>query len=261
MLIAHLSDLHVFSLAPETSVGRLDIVPVVEAIVADLCALDPAPDAVVFTGDLADGGTEDDYRLVGRLLAPLPMPVIAVPGNHDRRGAMRTVLGAELGFEPGAFLNSRIGVGEATLIGLDTVIAGQPQGELCGARLDWLAAQLETAGPVTFIGMHHPPFPTGNSFWDRGNIVAGGERFRALIAGARSEVRVLCGHVHQTMHGVWAGRYCAIAGSPSFQYALAIGGDSEPPVVVEPYFYHLHHRRDDGSFGVHRCHVALPGNG
>src|SRR5690606_25677758 len=55
--------------APRRAIGRLE----------------QAPDAVVMTGDLADGGHDEAYALLRELLAPLSMPVYLLVGNHDAR--------------------------------------------------------------------------------------------------------------------------------------------------------------------------------
>ena len=54
MLITHLSDFHLFTKTPESSLVRPDIVDVLRRIVADVSAFRPAVDAVVLTGDLTE---------------------------------------------------------------------------------------------------------------------------------------------------------------------------------------------------------------
>ena len=60
-----------------------------------MLALRPLPDAVLVTGDIADGAFAEEYERAAELLAPLPMPVHALPGNHDDRDALREHFGAE----------------------------------------------------------------------------------------------------------------------------------------------------------------------
>ncbi len=255
MLIAHLSDLHLYTRRSETGQARADIRCVVEQIVSDLLSLEPQPDLVVISGDLADGGTDEDYRLIRQLLAPLPMPIMAVPGNHDRREAMRHILGERLaGLQAGRFLHSRVDVGGVTLLGLDSVIVGKPQGALCSERLDWLAHELEKAEPLTFLIMHHPPFMTGNPHWDAYSLIEGPERFMAIIDA--SPKRILCGHIHQPLHIHWGAHYGAIAGSPAFQYHLVPGSTAAPTESQVAYSYPLHHCQPDGSVLVHLRHVT-----
>ena len=255
MLIAHLSDLHLYTERSETGQSRSDIRYVVERIVNDLLSLQPQPDLVVISGDLADGGTEEDYQVIRQLLAPLPMTMMAVPGNHDRREAMRRVLGDRLsGLQPGRFLHSRVEAEGVTLLGLDSVITGQPQGALCRERLDWLENELKKTQPLTFLVMHHPPFLTSNPNWDAYSLIEGRTRFMEIIDA--SPKRILCGHVHQPLHVQWGQHYGAIAGSPAFQYNLVPGSNAPPTESQVAYSYPLHYCQPDGSVLVHLRHVT-----
>ncbi|WP_236995680.1 metallophosphoesterase [Vreelandella populi] len=255
MLIAHLSDLHLYTERSETGQAPANIRYIVEGIVSDLLGLQPQPDLVVISGDLADGGTEEDYLLIRQLLAPLTMPIMAVPGNHDRREAMRLGLGDRLtGLQEGKFLHSRVDADGVTLLGLDSVIVGQPQGALCSKRLDWLEGELRKTQPLTFLVMHHPPFMTGNPHWDAYSLIEGRERFRQIIDA--SPKRILCGHIHQPLHIQWGLHYGAIAGSPAFQYNLVPGSKAAPAENQVAYSYPLHHCQPDGSVLVHLRHIT-----
>ena len=61
------------------------------AVVASICALDPAPDLVLATGDLTEAGTPASYRDLRGILDALPMPVHFAMGNHDDRANFRAV--------------------------------------------------------------------------------------------------------------------------------------------------------------------------
>ena len=49
--------------------------------VAQILRLPQRPDALVFTGDLTDFGSPDEYANLRRLLAPLPMPSTSWPAT------------------------------------------------------------------------------------------------------------------------------------------------------------------------------------
>ncbi|WP_447554211.1 metallophosphoesterase [Vreelandella sp. EE22] len=256
MLIAHLSDFHLFTQRSETGEARGDILQILDVLVADILALNPPPDIVVISGDLADGGTQEDYRVLDRLLAPLPMPVLAVPGNHDRRDAMREGLGARLaGLCTGGFLNARVEFPGVTLLGLDSVVPGRPQGALCAERLAWLEAAIQDAQAQTVIVMHHPPVVTGNPYWDPYSLIEGKERFTELLAD--SPKRLLCGHIHQPFHAQWGPHYVGVAGSPAFEYHLSPGSDAPPRHSPVPFSYPLHYLGPDQTVSVYRRHVFL----
>src|SRR6187551_2297151 len=100
MLIAQISDMHVKP-PGEMLYKRIDTAGFLERAVAHILALYPQPDVVLATGDLVDGGKAEEYTLLRRLLAPLPMPVYLIPGNHDAREALRDAF-ADKGFFPAA---------------------------------------------------------------------------------------------------------------------------------------------------------------
>jgi 3',5'-cyclic AMP phosphodiesterase CpdA len=83
-LLAQLSDLHIRE-PGRLAYGRLDTAPYLAAAVQILLRLPQRPDAVLITGDLCDFGRAAEYRHLAALLAPLPMPVYLMPGNHDER--------------------------------------------------------------------------------------------------------------------------------------------------------------------------------
>src|SRR2546430_1160092 len=85
LLIAQISDTHI---KPEGRLAyeRIDTAWHLGRCVEHLLALDPRPDVVLATGDLVDAGLAEEYRLLARLLAPLPMPVYLIPGQSTRVG-------------------------------------------------------------------------------------------------------------------------------------------------------------------------------
>src|SRR5688572_14501479 len=88
MLIAQISDLH-FLPKGTLAFGRVDTAGCLERAIAHLNALDPAPDAVLITGDLTNDGDAAVWAELMDRLGRLRAPVCAVPGNHDRRELMR----------------------------------------------------------------------------------------------------------------------------------------------------------------------------
>ena len=112
MLIAQLSDTHITG-AGELLAGRIDSAVALARAVDTLLALDTRPNAVLLTGDLTDRGTPGAYAALRRVLARLAMPIYAIPGNHDRREAMRHAF-ADCGWmprEPGSRLCYRVELG------------------------------------------------------------------------------------------------------------------------------------------------------
>jgi 3',5'-cyclic AMP phosphodiesterase CpdA len=74
---AIITDSHLFSI-PNHKFDKA-----LEDAVAQVNALAPAPDFVVYTGDIAQNGKEDQLVKGKSILAKLKMPLKAIPGEHD----------------------------------------------------------------------------------------------------------------------------------------------------------------------------------
>ncbi len=259
MLIAHISDFHVFHDRAETPLVRPDATRAARRVVEDMAQFSPGFDAVAFTGDLTDGGSAEDYGLLRDVLSPLKVPVFAVPGNHDKRTTLRSTFGDSIPFEEGHFLNYEAHLGFLRILALDTLIEGRSEGALAPASLDWLAGKLAlpARGP-TLLLLHHPPFPSSIASLDRAALTVGREEMVEILRAYRAPLFILAGHIHRPFQAVWNGAYCAVAGSPAFQIALDLAvSEHEPGQVSEPYAYYVYRIDETGSFTVHTRFVAL----
>jgi Icc protein len=176
MILAQISDPHV-----ELGPGDRGSAESLAAGVRAVLELRPLPDAVLVSGDLAEHAADAEYERVRELLAPLPMPVHVLPGNHDAAAAMG-------GWAPGT-----VDVAGVRLVLCDSTIPGRDEGRL---DVEWLAAQLGD-GPA-IVAMHHPPFDIGMPAADEISI-AGADRaaLAALLARSPRALRVVCGHTHR----------------------------------------------------------------
>jgi 3',5'-cyclic-AMP phosphodiesterase len=259
MLIAHISDFHLFANEPETPPVRLDIERITRRIVEDLASFSPALDAVAFTGDVTDGGSIADYELLKDVLAPLKVPVLIVPGNHDRRANLRAAFADRLPFETGTFLNYETEIDGFRVLALDTLVEGQVAGALAPESLAWLAGKLDrrTEEP-TLILLHHPPFPSGIRPLDDNALVVGREDISRLVANYGGQLILFAGHIHRPYQTLWNGAYCAVGGSPAFQVALDLAAtEHEPDCITEPYSYFVYRIDADGSMVVHTRHISF----
>lgn len=259
MLIAHISDFHVFALAPETSLVRADAAEAARRVVADIAAFSPGVDAVMFTGDLTDGGSAQDYALLRDILSPLAIPVFVVPGNHDRRDGMRDAFGQALPFTHGPFLDYEATLGDLRILALDTLKDGHVEGALRPAQLEWLQDRLaQPHGGLTLILMHHPAFPSGMAQLDHMALRDGRDAFGALVAAHQGPLRILSGHIHRPFQTLWHGRLCAVGGSPAFHHDLRLEpGAPEPGAAREPYSYFLHKLDGADTVTIHNRPVSL----
>jgi 3',5'-cyclic AMP phosphodiesterase CpdA len=214
-ILAQLSDPHI-------RVGPNDqgSAAALEAAVASVLALDPQPVAVLVTGDLADGSTPAEYARFAELVAPLPVPVHVIPGNHDQ----------ELEWEgPRA-----VDCGGLRVVLCDTMRPGRDDGHL---DLDWLAAELAPPAP-TIVAMHHPPVPIGIGGLDAIGLPESDRAgLTALLERSPHVLRVIAGHVHRTAFATLGGTPVVTCASTNLQARLELGSDGftiapEPPAFL-----------------------------
>jgi 3',5'-cyclic AMP phosphodiesterase CpdA len=256
MLIAQISDTHI---KPEGRLAyqRVDTALFLARCVEHVHALTPPPDVVLITGDLVDAGLEEEYLHLRRLLAPLPMPVYVIPGNHDARAPLHRVFGPD-GYFPddGESLQYVIEAHPVRLIGLDTLVPGQGGGRLGPERLAWLDARLSAARErPTLVFMHHPPFKTGIEGMDR-QWLEDGEALGEVIRRHPQVEGVTCGHVHRPIHVRWCGTVVTTAPSSAHQVHLDLrqpgvfGWTMEPPACL------LHLWRPDVGLVTHTSSIG-----
>ena len=88
MLIAQITDTHI-KLPGKLAYRKVDTASTLQRCVQELLALSRQPDIVLLTGDLVDLGRPEEYDHLKSILAPIKQRIIAIPGNHDEREAMR----------------------------------------------------------------------------------------------------------------------------------------------------------------------------
>ena len=94
MRIAQISDLH---LTPDGSLlyGSVNTWAAFASVLLRLATLEPRPDFLMVTGDLAEGGDAATYRRLADRLGEVGIPFAVIPGNHDaevQRGHQRMSL-------------------------------------------------------------------------------------------------------------------------------------------------------------------------
>jgi len=222
--------------------GGIDTNEMLRRAVAAIAALDPAPDCVLATGDLADCGLPAEYREIDAMLASLPMPTFVIPGNHDRRDVMRECLGDRHRYlhQHADFLQYVIDDYPVRLIALDTVIAGEHGGIVCAAREAWLAEALAKGnGSPTIVFMHHPPFRTGVPAMDP-MMCRTAPTFAPLVSRHPEIERIVAGHYHRPIVTRFAGTIGFVAPSTAHQVALDLRDGEPTRWILEPPGIALH---------------------
>jgi 3',5'-cyclic AMP phosphodiesterase CpdA len=255
MLIAQITDTHI-KLPGKLAYRRVDTAAMLRACVAELIALDPQPDLIVHTGDLVDFGVPEEYAQLKSILAPLQVPMLCIPGNHDGRDGMRRAFAGTDYMPDEGFLHFAVERAPLRFIGLDTLVPGQGGGRLCAERLAWLDATLSAKPDMpTLILMHHPPFDTGIAHMDRLGL-DGREAFIEIVSRHAQIQAILCGHVHRPTYTRVGGRPAMICPSPAHQVALDLRPEGASAFRLEPPGYMLH-RWQDGQLV---SHTAVLGN-
>jgi 3',5'-cyclic AMP phosphodiesterase CpdA len=256
MLIAQLSDPHIKS-PGQLLYDRIDTAGYLERAVAHVLKLDPLPDVVVMTGDLVDGGKPEEYVHLRRLIAPLPMPVYVIPGNHDAREALRAAFADQGYFPPSGFLQYTVDTLPVRLIALDTLVEGKGHGALCVERLAWLEARLgEHTTKPAMLFMHHPPFECGIDAFDHARLQEGDDRLAELVRGSGNVERAICGHVHRPIQVRWAGTMASIAPSTAHQATLDLHDGAPLSMMMEPPAIALHQWRPTTGLVTHVSYVG-----
>jgi 3',5'-cyclic-AMP phosphodiesterase len=233
-LLVHLSDPHVGA-----EWGDGDSVAMLAAAVDSVRALEPNPDAVLISGDLADHAVDVEYEQVRDLLAPLEAPLYVLPGNHDDRLALRRHFGV-----PGADgepVQYAADLGPMRLVVLDSKRAGEDRGELDADRLAWLEATLAAApGIPTLLALHHPPLATGIPGFDEVGLPPADRRALGRVVEAHPQVRrIVAGHMHRTISAELGGRSVLAVPSTYVQARLEFGAE-QIRLSAEPSGFAVH---------------------
>jgi Icc protein len=248
VLIAQISDLHI---KPPGALAyrRVDTAKALERCVIALNEFIPKPDLVVISGDLADSPTPEEYEHLKRLLAPLKLPFVSIPGNHDSRELMRAAFPlASYALSSGA-LNQRVEIGGLDLVLLDSSVPGKPHGELEAATLQWLEEILASAPDrPALLFLHHPPFKTGIWHMDHQNLLNAGELALVVRRHPRAQL-IAAGHVHRATLTMFAGVPATICPAPNHAVDLDLAELREPSFKVEPPAFHLHSWFPGEGFG------------
>lgn len=229
--IVHLSDPHLLA-ANAPLGGRYDTEGNLRRTLerVEQMAIDGSftPDALVFTGDLADLGEPAAYVRIRELVEPvaarLGAPVVWVAGNHDERPELRRDL---LGLSPDQTPVTGVwDLGGLRLVALDSSVPGWHHGEIDAAQREWLREVLSAPAPLgTILALHHPPLPSHVPMFDILEL-----RDQASLAQviAGSDVRaILAGHLHYSMSGTFAGVPVSVAAASCYTMDVAL-----PPLRV-----------------------------
>ncbi len=247
ILIAQITDLHIKPRGV-LAYGRVDTAAALAGCVRELNRLDPAPDLVVASGDLVDGGSAEEYDHLRELLKPLRIPLAVIPGNHDARAPLRAAFPHQA-YAATAALNHVVAVGRLDVVLIDSSVPGEPYGLIDSQTLAWLDDALAASPQRPALQfLHHPPFLSGIRHMDVQNLRNAGD-LEAIVRRHRRVRLVAAGHVHRATLTSFAGIAATIGPAPNHAVTLDLGGRLPPSFTIEPQGFHLHCWLPDAGFG------------
>ncbi|MGH9105667.1 MAG: metallophosphoesterase family protein [Acidimicrobiales bacterium] len=161
------------------------------------------PDLVVLSGDLTDDASEAACRRIASLLAPLDVPILAIPGNHDVSSEVEAVFGP-----PGP-----VELDGWRVLGIASNVPGEIWGSVDSRTV---LSGLDTLDErPTALAIHHPLASPSTHPWFQ---LAGAASLLEGLA-ARPHVRVvLSGHLHEPFNRQIGD--LSLLGAPSTLYAI-----------------------------------------
>ena len=239
-VIAHISDTHLLG-GDRPLYGKVPTGANLLRALEQLERSGTRPEAIVFTGDLADLGEQDAYRRLRELVEPaaerMGSQVVWVMGNHDERNRFAADLLDEP--ETDSPQDRVYEVNGLRIIALDSTVPGYHHGALTDAQLEWLAGVLATPAPHgTLLALHHPPIPTPLGIMALIEL-QGQDRLEAVLRG--TDVRgILGGHLHYTTHSLFAGIPVSVAAATCYTMDLSAPADSLSGVNGSQAFNFVH---------------------
>ena len=193
--IAQISDPHV-GLHADYS----DSIAALQQAVAAVGELDPAPVAVLLTGDLTYDGNPAEYEAVREILEPLAMPVHPIPGNHDRRENLRAAFSEHPGIAAaGEFLDYAVDCGPVRVLNVDTSIEGEAGGALGPERIAWIERELGGASGPAILAMHHAPVGVGLAEFDEIGLTQDDrDALAEMFERGPAPELIITGHIHRS---------------------------------------------------------------
>lgn len=259
--IIQISDTHI---VPEGALayGQVDTAAALAETVATINRLLPQigpVDLVIVTGDLTEHGTPEEYDRFKMLMADLDLPYRVLPGNHDRREPMRESFADAQWMPRTGPLDWQIDFEDFAVVGLDSLTESAAHGTLEPATLSFLTDALSGLGDKpAIVGFHHPPFAVGIKAMDAQNLHDADSLGTALSLHS-GQVRLVCGHLHRSIAGLFSGSLCQVCPGTSHAVTLDQRANAGNSLTKEPGGMLLHEWRGDG-FLTHLIPVgAFPG--
>lgn len=215
-VVAHLSDPHLIG-GGGLHYGVIDNDANLRRTLDRLAAVHPAPQAIVFTGDLADRAEPDVYDTLRSIVEPfaagIGATVVWTMGNHDERAPYARGLFDSDDTGPQDRVHEVDGL---RIVALDTSVPGYHHGDLTPDQLAWLTDVLATpAEHGTLLAMHHPPLPV--PMLRAAELIELHDQQALADVVAGTDVRgILAGHLHLSTWSTFAGVPVSVAAASCY---------------------------------------------
>jgi 3',5'-cyclic AMP phosphodiesterase CpdA len=204
--------------------GKVNTIAHLTDALAQLERSSAKPQAIVFTGDLADLGEPDAYVRLRDLVEPIAdrmgAKIIWVMGNHDERADYSRLL---FDAESDAPQDRVYDIDGLRIISFDTTVPGYHHGDVTDQQLEWLAKELATPAPHgTLLAVHHPPIPTP-LLEAMGMLELHRQPLLADVLRGTDVRAILAGHLHYSTHSTFAGIPVSVASATCYTLDLSAG--------------------------------------
>jgi Icc protein len=199
--LLQITDTHLFA-SDEGALLGVNTADSLNAVVQTILSRRVDYQLILATGDISQDHSDYSYQRFVEAIRPLEKTCLCIPGNHDDKPAMGSVLPGPQIIQPrhvmiGAFWQ---------IILLDSQVVGAPHGLISDDQLTFLDQTLSTYDPKhTLVLLHHHPLLVGSGWLDQ-HALKNSDAFWDVMLRYSHVKGALCGHVHQVMdrdyHGV-----------------------------------------------------------
>jgi Icc protein len=206
--LLQITDTHLFS-ASDGCLLSVNTLESFHAVVEAIRNQQIAFDGIIATGDISQDHSEQSYQRFEQGIVSLEKPCYWLPGNHDFKPGMQSVLPS-----PQIKTDTHVLLGEHwQIVLLDSQVEGVPHGRLSDEQLAYLDNKLaEYPQKHTLVLLHHHSVLVGSAWLDQ-HTLHEPETFWQVIEKHDNVRAILCGHVHQEYDSVHAG--VRVMASPS----------------------------------------------
>lgn len=188
--VLQLTDPHLMARADGDLLG-VRTLDSLRAVISEVLRTHGQPDLILATGDLAQDGSEEAYRVFGDCLRAFSCPSLWIAGNHDHADNLSRIA-AE--FRATA---RHVVEGGWQFVMLDSSVPGKVHGALADSELAFLADTLEKHPDLpAVVALHHHPVDIGSDWMEKIGLTNRDAFWQVVDRFPQVKV-VLWGHIHQ----------------------------------------------------------------